>query len=81
MFLRDMASVPLKLTRNAYLHGALVGPPLVIAVDVETARTLIGKGYAEALATAEVDALRAQPAFPVAHAASPAVVPTKKRKG
>ena len=81
MFLQGMSSVPLKLTRNAYLHGSLVGPPLVIAVDVETARTLIGKGYAEAMPPAEADALRAQPAFPVAHAVSPSVVPTKKRKG
>lgn len=75
---RQDGPVPLKLTRNAYLDGALVGPPLIVSVSVETARDLIGRGFAEAVpgnTENHLPELREQPSRePVAHKGSPSLV-------
>lgn len=78
---REDGPVPLKLTRNAYLNGSLVGPPLIVSVSVDTARDLIAKGYAEAVpgnTEKFLPELREQPKRePIAHADSPTVTPKK----
>jgi len=75
---REDGPVPLKLTRNAYLNGSLVGPPLIVSVSVETARDLIARGYAEAVpgnTDKHLPELREQPnREPVAHKGSPTLV-------
>lgn len=75
---REDGPVPLKLTRNAYLNGSLVGPPLIVSVSVETARDLIARGFAEAVpgnTDRHLPELRTQPSRePVAHKGSPSLV-------
>lgn len=80
-FVSSVRMVPIKLTRNTYLDGSLRGPPQVVAVTPEIARDLIARGFAEAVTVeAKPEVLRTQPTFPVAHAASPAVVTPKKKR-
>ena len=72
--LGNSGRVPLKLTRVVRLDGVLVGPDMIVGVEVDVARECIAKGWAEAVpgnTEAHLPELRQQPK---AHADSPVAV-------